>query len=51
VYNIAHCAGWAKRYGTSMLFLPKCFGFIGSSAKEILPNTELIMFDEIRVEA
>jgi predicted amidohydrolase len=46
LYNIAQCAGWAKRHGASMLFLPECFGFIGSSAKETLANAELIPFDE-----
>ena len=39
--DVAKCAGWAKRGGASMLFLPECFGFIGSSAKETLEAAEL----------
>ncbi len=42
LYNIAHCAGWAKKHGAQMLFLPECFGFIGKSAKETLDNAEPI---------
>lgn len=40
--NIAQCAGYAKRKGASMLFLPECLGFIGSSAQETLQNAERI---------
>lgn len=42
LYNIAKCAGYAKRQGASMLFLPECLGFIGSSANETLQNAEKI---------
>ena len=42
LYNIAKCAGWAKKSGASMLFLPECFGFMGSSAIETLANAESI---------
>ena len=40
--NVAKCAGWAKKHGASMLFLPECFGFIGSNAAETLANAEEI---------
>mmetsp|Transcript_17172 Transcript_17172/g.23017 ORF Transcript_17172/g.23017 Transcript_17172/m.23017 type:complete len:433 (-) Transcript_17172:200-1498(-) len=38
--NIAKCAGWAKRDGASMLFLPECFGFMGENAAETVRNAE-----------
>jgi len=34
--DAAKCAGWAKRDGCSMLFLPECFGFLGESSEETL---------------
>lgn len=40
--NIAQCAGYAKRKGASILLLPECLGFIGSSAQETLQNAERI---------
>ena len=38
--DVARCAGWAKQQNCSMLFLPECFGFIGSSAAETLEAAE-----------
>lgn len=38
--NVAKCAAMAKNQGASMLFLPECFGFIGSSGAETLENAE-----------
>jgi predicted amidohydrolase len=40
--HVAHCAGLAKRQGACMLFLPECFGFIGSSGTETLANAEIL---------
>jgi deaminated glutathione amidase len=40
--SIARCASLAKQQGASMLFLPECFGFMGSSATETLENAEII---------
>jgi len=40
--NVAKCASMAKKQGASMLFLPECFGFIGSNALETLDNAEVI---------
>ena len=45
LYNIAHCAGWAKKHGASMLFLPECFGFIGSNVDQTLKNAERIPYE------
>lgn len=39
--NVATCAGWASHSGDcSMLFLPECFGFIGTSAEHTLAAAE-----------
>eukprot|EP00578_Thalassiosira_sp_NH16_P017226 CAMPEP_0181106496 /NCGR_PEP_ID=MMETSP1071-20121207/16562_1 /TAXON_ID=35127 /ORGANISM="Thalassiosira sp., Strain NH16" /LENGTH=376 /DNA_ID=CAMNT_0023189905 /DNA_START=143 /DNA_END=1273 /DNA_ORIENTATION=+ len=38
--NIAKCAGWAKRDGARMLFLPECLGFMGDSAQHTLDNAD-----------
>ena len=38
--NVAQCAGWASRDGCAMLFLPECFGFIGTSAEQTLAAAE-----------
>lgn len=40
--NVAKCARIASEKGASMLFLPECFGFIGSSSQETLDNAEEI---------
>lgn len=40
--NVAHCAALAKNQGASMLFLPECFGFIGSSGAETIQNAEVL---------
>ena len=40
LYDIAKCAGWAKKEGCIMLFLPECFGFMGESAAETLAQAE-----------
>lgn len=38
--NIAKCAGWARKEGCAMLFLPECFGFMGESATQTLAQAE-----------
>eukprot|EP00984_Skeletonema_dohrnii_P011340 scaffold4515_cov124-Skeletonema_dohrnii-CCMP3373.AAC.7 len=38
--NIAKTAGWAKRDGAKMLFLPECLGFIGDSAEHTVLNAD-----------
>ncbi|KAL7539701.1 hypothetical protein ACHAXR_009508 [Thalassiosira sp. AJA248-18] len=38
--NIAKCAGWAKRDGADMLFLPECLGFMGDSAEHTLNEAD-----------
>lgn len=42
--NVAMCAGWATSVSNeqrcSMLFLPECFGFLGSNAEETLRAAE-----------
>lgn len=40
LFNAAKCAGWAKKAGASMLFLPECFGFIGENEGETMANAE-----------
>jgi predicted amidohydrolase len=40
--NVAKCARIASECGASVLFLPECFGFIGSSPQETLDNAEEI---------
>lgn len=38
--DVAKCAGWAKKEGASMLFLPECFGFMGESSDQTVLNAE-----------
>eukprot|EP00581_Thalassiosira_minuscula_P010521 CAMPEP_0183711036 /NCGR_PEP_ID=MMETSP0737-20130205/6634_1 /TAXON_ID=385413 /ORGANISM="Thalassiosira miniscula, Strain CCMP1093" /LENGTH=428 /DNA_ID=CAMNT_0025939439 /DNA_START=127 /DNA_END=1414 /DNA_ORIENTATION=+ len=38
--NVARCAGWAKRDGAQMLFLPECLGFMGDSAQHTLTEAD-----------
>ncbi|KAL7529488.1 hypothetical protein ACHAWF_003003, partial [Thalassiosira exigua] len=38
--NVAKCAGWAKRDGAKMLFLPECFGFMGDNADHTLNQAD-----------
>jgi deaminated glutathione amidase len=38
--DIAKCAGWAKRDGACMLFLPENFGFMGESSADTLQKAE-----------
>jgi predicted amidohydrolase len=38
--QVARCARWARRESCRMLFLPECFGFLGSSAAETLAAAE-----------
>jgi predicted amidohydrolase len=45
--NIAKCANMAKWHGASMLFLPECFGFIGSSPQQTLANAEVIPHSDV----
>lgn len=49
--NIAKCARIASEKGASMLFLPECFGFIGSSSQETLDNAEEINNEIISKDA
>lgn len=36
----ARCAGWAKRDGASMLFLPECFGFLGQDSDQTISRAD-----------
>lgn len=45
---IAKCAGWSRREGAAMLFLPECFGFIGQSAKETIAAAEPPLEEDTR---
>ena len=38
--NVAKCAGWAKRNGAIMLFLPECLGFMGDNAEQTLMEAD-----------
>ena len=38
--DVAKCAGWAKREGACMLFLPECLGFVGDSAEHTLAQAD-----------
>ena len=38
--SIARTAGWAKRDGAKMLFLPECLGFMGDSAEHTVKNAD-----------
>ena len=38
--NISKCAGWAKRHGAQILFLPECCGYIGHNAQQTLENAD-----------
>jgi predicted amidohydrolase len=38
--DVAKCAGWAKREGARMLFLPECLGFVGDSAEHTLAQAD-----------
>jgi predicted amidohydrolase len=38
--NVAKCAGWAKRHGAQVLFLPECLGFMGDSAEQTLKEAD-----------
>lgn len=38
--DCAKCAGWAKREGAQMLFLPECFGFLGESGQQTVSRAE-----------
>jgi deaminated glutathione amidase len=38
--QVARCAGWARQASCRMLFLPECFGFLGSTAAETLAAAE-----------
>jgi deaminated glutathione amidase len=40
LFRVAQCAAQAKSKECAMLFLPECFGFIGSSADETLQAAE-----------
>lgn len=37
---MAKCAGWAKRNGAIMLFLPECLGFMGDNAEQTLMEAD-----------
>jgi predicted amidohydrolase len=38
--DVAKCAGWAKKSGAEMLFLPECLGFIGDNATHTLEQAD-----------
>jgi predicted amidohydrolase len=38
--NVAKCAGWAKKAGADMLFLPECLGFMGDNAAHTLEQAD-----------
>lgn len=38
--NAARCAGWAREQSACMLFLPECFGYLGTSSAETLAQCE-----------
>jgi predicted amidohydrolase len=38
--DVAKCAGWAKREGARMLFLPECLGFVGDGAEHTLSQAD-----------
>jgi predicted amidohydrolase len=38
--DVARCAGWAKRDGAAMLFLPECCCFLGESASQTLEEAD-----------
>ena len=38
--DVAKCAGWAKREGAQMLFLPECLGFVGDGAEHTLNQAD-----------
>ena len=46
--NIAKTAGWAKRDGAKMLFLPECLGFIGDNAEHTVLNADPSMEEQMK---
>lgn len=38
--DVAKCAGWAKKSGAAMLFLPECLGFMGDNASHTLEQAD-----------
>lgn len=38
--DVAKCAGWAKREGARMLFLPECLGFVGDDVSHTLNQAD-----------
>ena len=48
--NIAKTAGWAKRDGAKMLFLPECLGFMGDNAEHTLQNADPPMEDQMMMQ-
>ena len=45
--SIAKTAGWAKRDGAKMLFLPECLGFMGDNAEHTLQNADPPMEEQM----
>ena len=44
--DVAKCAGWAKRSGAIMLFLPECLGFMGDNATHTLAQADPIISNQ-----
>jgi predicted amidohydrolase len=44
--SVAKCAGWAKREGCSMLFLPENCGFLGESLEQTLEQAEPLLTEQ-----
>jgi len=43
---VAQCAGWASHSESRMLFLPECFGFLGTSSDQTLAAAEPLPTDD-----
>src|SRR5210317_2538857 len=48
--SIAKTAGWAKRDGAKMLFLPECLGFMGDNAEHTLQNADPPMEEQMMMQ-
>lgn len=49
--DVATCAGMARAQGASMLFLPECFAFLGTSSDETLQQAEDPQYLELHGKA
>ena len=48
--SIAKTAGWARRGGAKMLFLPECLGFMGDNAEHTLQNADPPMEEQMMMQ-